>query len=61
MPEPRYEIWGLDNTPSDMDGGQGQHREDCVSYAEACKARNEWQAGGKAAWIQDKETGEHIS
>lgn len=59
--EPKYEIWGLDNTPSDMDGGPGQFREDCLTIEAARKARGEWQTGGRAAWIQNKDTGEHVA
>jgi hypothetical protein len=55
--EPKYEIWGLDNTPSDMDGGRGRHREDCQTYDEAVAACKEWQSDGRAAWIVDKEIG----
>jgi hypothetical protein len=59
--DPEYEIWGLDNTRSDMDCGSGHHREDCFSLDEAKKACREWQSDGRAAWIVDKETGCHVS
>ena len=52
--EPIYEIWGLDDTPSDIDGGPGHHREDCFSIEEATKAVNEWRTRGRAAWIVKK-------
>lgn len=59
--EPEYEIWGLDNTPSDMDGGTGRHREDCLNI-DAARARLPfWQTDGRAAWIQDKNTGETVN
>lgn len=55
---PQYEIWGLDNTPSDMDGGNGSFREDFLDFATAKEALPGWQTSGRAAWIQHKETGE---
>lgn len=58
--DPKYEIWGLDNTPSDIDGGEGRFREDCFTFAEAQIAMREWQTNGRAAWIVDKETGKQI-
>ncbi len=58
--EPLYEIWGLDNTPSDMDGGPSRFREDCMTLSEAETACREWQIGGRAAWIVDKSTGKRV-
>lgn len=57
---PTYEIWGLENTPSDMDGGEGRFREDCFTIEESRRARSEWQTDGRAAWIVEKETGKVV-
>lgn len=55
---PEYEVWGHDNTPSDMDGGTASFREDFVKLDDARLALPEWQTSGRAAWIKHKETGE---
>lgn len=57
MTNPAYEVWGLDHTPSDMDGGPARFREDCFTIEEARSSCHEWQSDGRAAWIVNKETG----
>lgn len=57
---PTYEIWGLDDIPSDLDYGPPHFREDCETFEEALEVMKEWQSNGRAAWIVDKETGEII-
>lgn len=46
-----YEIWGHDNTLSQMDGGDPQFRENCETIEDAYAALHEWQTDGRAAWI----------
>lgn len=57
---PKYEIWGLNNTPSDMDGGHRRFREDCFTLQDAKEACKDWQSGGRAAWIVEKESGQEV-
>lgn len=56
-----YEIWIADLSSLYI----GEIRppvfaEDCHYYADAIKARTEYQTHNTAAWIQDKETGEIV-
>ena len=60
---PMYEIWGCDlnGLYEPSTGRPDVFLEDCMTYAEAAKVRDEWQTHDQAAWIVNKETREVVN